>query len=134
MEAIPAIPLSYGTNTIRKPMLLLWLPGSLLLRLDVRQLTALLFHEPPRSTRFVPSIITRYRKERLYENTYYLHEKQNNNIPVRCTSEIFSKLCCSASSCLYYNNIQKVTAIRTFLTNEKQQSCIIFVETQLNSI
>ena len=39
-------------RTTRKPRLLFRLPGSSLLRFAVRQLTAWLFHEPPRITRF----------------------------------------------------------------------------------
>lgn len=38
----------------RKPLLLFLLSGLLLLRLAERQLLSLLFHEPPRRTRFVP--------------------------------------------------------------------------------
>ena len=53
----PALLLSYGTNTRRKPMLLLQLSGLLLLRFAVRQFCALLFQLPPRTTRFEPSII-----------------------------------------------------------------------------
>ena len=40
----------------RKPMLLLRLPGSLLLRLADRQLLSLLFQLPPRLTRLEPFI------------------------------------------------------------------------------
>jgi hypothetical protein len=54
----PTRSVSYGTKTTRKPALLLRLSGSLALRLAIRQLTALLFHEPPRNTRNVPSIIS----------------------------------------------------------------------------
>ena len=39
----------------RNPMLLFVLSGVLLLRLEERTLFVLLFHEPPRSTRFVVS-------------------------------------------------------------------------------
>ncbi len=53
----PTLPVSYGTNTRRKPILLLRLPGSLLLRLAERQFCALLFQLPPRSTRFEPMIV-----------------------------------------------------------------------------
>jgi hypothetical protein len=38
----------------RKPRLLFRLSGELLLRFAERQLFALLFHEPPRLTRFEP--------------------------------------------------------------------------------
>ena len=48
-------PLSYGTNTRRKPMLLLRSSGSLLLRFAERQFCALLFQLPPRKTRFEPT-------------------------------------------------------------------------------
>ena len=51
--------LSYGTNTGRKPKLLLVFVGLLLLRLATRQLLALLFQLPPRITRLVPLIIIR---------------------------------------------------------------------------
>ncbi len=41
------------TNTTRKPLLLLRLPGVLLLRFDDSRLSGLsLFHDPPRNTRF----------------------------------------------------------------------------------
>jgi hypothetical protein len=52
----PTIPMSYGTNTRRKPQLLLRLSGVLLLRLAERQFCPLLFQQPPRKTRFEPSI------------------------------------------------------------------------------
>ncbi len=43
----------------RKPRLLLRLPGSLLLRFAARQFCALLFHDPPRLTRFEPVVSPR---------------------------------------------------------------------------
>jgi hypothetical protein len=46
--------MSYGTKTRRKPILELRLSGLFLLRFAVRQFAALLFHDPPRITRFVP--------------------------------------------------------------------------------
>ena len=52
----PTLPMSYGMNTRRKPLLLLRLAGLLLLRLAQRQFCALLFQLPPRNTRFEPSI------------------------------------------------------------------------------
>jgi hypothetical protein len=58
----PAIPMSYGTNTRRKPMLLLRLSGLLLLRFADRQLMALLFQLPPRNTRFEPGIAARVQR------------------------------------------------------------------------
>jgi hypothetical protein len=58
----PAFPLSCGTNTRRKPRLLLRLSGLLLLRIATRQFPALLFQLPPRCTRFKPTIIVRRRK------------------------------------------------------------------------
>lgn len=54
----PTISVSYGTKTTRKPALLLRFCGSLALRFAIRQLTALLFHEPPRNTRLEPSTFT----------------------------------------------------------------------------
>lgn len=55
----PTLPMSYGTNTRRKPTLLLRLPGLALLRFAERQFCALLFQLPPRNTRFEPSIDAR---------------------------------------------------------------------------
>ena len=54
----PTLLASYGTNTRRKPLLLLRLSGLLLLllRFATRQFPALLFQLPPRSTRFEPSM------------------------------------------------------------------------------
>jgi hypothetical protein len=56
----PAMFVSYGTKTTRKPTLLLRLWGLLLLRFTGVHHSALLFHEPPRITRFEPTIITLY--------------------------------------------------------------------------
>jgi hypothetical protein len=42
------------THTARKPLLLFVFVGSLLFRFADRQLTGLLFQEPPRNTRFEP--------------------------------------------------------------------------------
>jgi hypothetical protein len=52
----PALLMSYGTKTRRKPMLLLRLSGLFLLRFATRQFSGLLFQLPPRITRFEPSI------------------------------------------------------------------------------
>jgi hypothetical protein len=52
----PALLMSYGTRTRRKPTLLLRLSGLFLLRLATRQFSALLFQLPPRITRFEPSM------------------------------------------------------------------------------
>lgn len=52
----PALLMSYGTKTRRKPLLLLRLSGLLLLRFATRQFSGLLFQLPPRITRFEPSM------------------------------------------------------------------------------
>jgi len=52
----PTLPVSYGTNTRRKPILSLRFSGLSLLRFAERQFCALLFQLPPRLTRFEPSI------------------------------------------------------------------------------
>jgi len=52
----PALPMSYGTKTRRKPTLLLRLAGLALLRFAERQFGALLFQLPPRNTRPEPTI------------------------------------------------------------------------------
>ena len=55
VQCMPSgLPLSWGERATRKPLLLLRFSGVLLLRFATRQLSALLFQLPPRSTRFEP--------------------------------------------------------------------------------
>ncbi len=64
-----------GNAARRKPMLLLRLPGSFLLRLADWQFPASLFQLPPRFTRLVPLGDAQILSKQLFETLLCLHER-----------------------------------------------------------